>query len=79
MPQKIFLFYLCLSELSGFFDSQTFDYLIIGGDLNVDFTSGSKRCSHLRDFMNEFNLICVNCSSLSITHTYERDDGRATS
>lgn len=60
----------CLSELSGFIDSQLFDHLLIGGDFNVDVSSGSSLSLQLRDFMSEFDLSCVDCLSPSITHMH---------
>ena len=71
-------FNICLGELSGSIDSQSFDQLLIGGDFNTNLYSDSCRCNLLNDFMLEFDLVSVDMHT-SITHTYERDDGLVTS
>ena len=72
-------FFNSLWELSGFIDLQTFDHLLIGGDLNTTLSIASHRTTNLSEFMVEHNLTCVDIQSNSITHTYERDDGLITS
>ena len=71
-------FNICLGELSGFIDSQAFDYLLIGGDFNTNLHFNTSRYNILKDFMLEYDLVCVDLST-SITHTYERDGGLVTS
>lgn len=62
-----------VTELDGFLLSQSYDNLLICGDLNVDFTRGGHNCSQLKDFMREYNLVCVDANT-SIKYTYRRDD-----
>ena len=68
-----------LWELSGFIDSQTFDHLLISGDLHTTLSIVSHRTTYLSEFMVEHDLTCVDIQSNSITHTYERGDGLVTS
>ena len=72
-------FNVCLGEISGFIDSQSFDHLIVGWDLNVDLASVSHRRTAIQDFMDSYDLRCIDSECGSITHTYERDDGLARS
>ena len=72
-------FISCLSEIEAFIDSQSFDFLIIGGDFNVDFARASNNSLSLCDFMSSLNLSAVDCLFSSIPFTYMRDDGSATS
>ena len=54
-------FVSCLSEIEAFIDSQSFDFLIIGGDFNVDFARASNNSLSLCDFMSSLNLSAVDC------------------
>ena len=66
-------FNICLGELSGFIDSQSFDQLLIGSDFNTDLHSDSFKC----------NLLMISCWSLILLVILllpmQRDDGLVTS
>ena len=71
-------FLVTLGELEGFIDRYSSDYLIIAGDLNVDFNRTSVNCQNLVDFMNDLHLVSADQLSASgIAYTYMRDDGHA--
>ena len=52
---------------------QSYDNLLVCGDLNVDFMRGGHNCRHLQNFMREYNLVSVDTNS-SVKYTYRRDD-----
>ena len=69
-----------LGELEGFIDSQNCHFVIVVGDLNVDFDRGGEHAKLLVDFMVELNLYSCDLSfPHAVCYTYQRDDGVARS
>ena len=72
-------FIFALSELERFINAHNFDQLIIGGDLNVDFSRPSRNRDCLVELMSSLDLLALdvtlNSGSNNIGFTYERDDG----
>ena len=65
-----------LGEVEGFLDSQSFDYVAIVGDFNVDFARGGPLVNLLDDFASDLELVVCDLSYKDdIMFTYERDDG----
>ena len=70
-----FEFVSLLSELEAYADTHPHDFIIIGGDFNVDFRRTCKNTIALSNFMSQLHL----CSADSLFHstipyTYMRDD-----
>ena len=62
-----------IAELEGFLLTQSYDYVFIAGDFNVDFAKASRYCTILETFMQTFDLVRGDTSS-DITFIYRRDD-----
>lgn len=67
-----------IAELEGFLLTQSYDYIIITGDFNVDFAKASPNCTILETFMQTFDLVRGDKSS-DITFIYRRDDHQSSS
>lgn len=67
-----FEFVSLLSELEAFADTHPHDFIVIGGDFNVDFRRTCRNTIALSNFMSQLHL----CSADSLFHsyTYLRDD-----
>ena len=72
------IFRKTIAELEGFLLTQSYDYVFIAGDFNVDFTKASRNCAILETFMQTFDLVRGDTSS-DITFTYRRDDHQSSS
>ena len=62
--------------MEGFIDSQNCNFVIVVGDLNVDFDRGGEHAKLLVDFMVELNLYSCDLSfPHAVGYTYQHDDG----
>ena len=64
--------------MKGFIQSVSFDHLIICGDFNIDFNHACNSLAVITTFMDDLNLISVDCNT-GICYTYFRDDHLAKS
>ena len=61
-------FIFALSELEGFINAHNFDQLIIGGDLNVDFSRPSRNRDCLVELMSSLDLLALDVTLSSVSN-----------